>query len=144
MEDVLDVYHRPYDPMRPVVCMDEMSRQLLKEVYVPTGPKPGRVARYDLHYERAGTVNLFTFFEPLAAWRTMQVRTWRTALDWAECVRHVLDTRYAKAGKVVLVIDNLNTHTIASLYKAFARRRRAVWPRGWRPTTRRSMAVGST
>lgn len=93
--------------MRPVVCMDEMSRQLLKEVYTPTGPKPGQVARYDPHYERAGTVNLFTFFEPLAAWRTVQVRTRRTALDWAECVRHVLDTRYADAEKVVLVMDNL-------------------------------------
>ena len=120
MEDVLAVYRRPYDPDRPVVCMDEMSRQLLKEVRAPMETRPGAPYRYDHHYERNGTVNLFTFFEPLSAWRTVMVRGRRTKTGWAECVRTLVDEHYPKAEKVVLVMDNLNTHNLSSLYEAFA------------------------
>jgi len=120
MEDVLSVYRRPYDPDRPVICMDEMSRQLLKQVREPLETRPGAPYRYDHHYERNGTVNLFTFFEPLAAWRAVMVRERRTKTDWAECVRTVLDEHYPEAEKVILVMDNLNTHDLSSLYEAFA------------------------
>ncbi|PSQ79850.1 MAG: IS630 family transposase [Bacteroidetes bacterium QH_6_63_17] len=119
MEDVLSVYKRPYDEDRPVVCMDEMSRQLLKHVREPTDPKPGTPRRHDHHYERNGTVNLFTFFEPLAAHRVVFTRDRRTKVDWAECVRRVLDEHYPQAQTVVLVMDNLNTHGPSSLYEAF-------------------------
>lgn len=120
MEDVLDVYQRPYDPDCPVVCMDEMSRQLLKQVYDPIPAKSGRPYRYDHHYERNGTVNLFTFFEPLAAHRVVLTRDRRTKVDWAMCVREVLTTHYPDVSTVVLVMDNLNTHGLSSLYEAFA------------------------
>ncbi len=120
MEDVLDVYRRPYDEDRPVVCMDEMSRQLLRHVREPTEAKPGTARRHDHHYERNGTVNLFTFFEPLAAHRVVLTRDRRTMIDWAECVRTVLDEHYSQVQTVVLVMDNLNTHGISSLYEAFA------------------------
>jgi hypothetical protein len=119
MEDVLAVYRRPYDPRRPVVCMDEMSRQLLKEVREPIQTRPGTPYRYDHHYERNGTVNLFTFFEPLAARRVVITRERRTKTDWAECVRAVLDRHYPEAETVVLVMDNLNIHHISSFYEAF-------------------------
>ena len=120
MEDVLSVYQRPYDPDRPVVCMDEMFRQLLKHVRDPIEAKSGTPRRHDHNYERNGTVNLFTFFEPLAARRVVLTRERRTMVDWAECVREVLDTCYSGAKKVVLVMDNLNTHGLSSLYEAFA------------------------
>jgi transposase len=119
MEDVLAVYRRPYDPRRPVVCMDEMSRQLLKHVREPIQTRPGTVYRYDHHYERNGTVNLFTFFEPLAAHRVVMTRERRTKIDWAECVRTVLDQHYPEAETVVVVMDNLNIHHLSSLYEAF-------------------------
>jgi hypothetical protein len=120
MEDVLSVYRRPYDPDCPVVCMDEMSRQLLRHVREPVETKPGAPYRYDHHYERNGTAQLFTFFEPLASWRAVMVRERRTKVDWAKCVRQLLDTCYPDAETVVLVMDNLNTHCISSLYEAFA------------------------
>ena len=119
MEDVLSVYRRPYDPNRPVVCMDEMSRQLLRHVRDPIETSPGTPYRYDHHYERNGTAQLFTFFEPLASWRAVMVRGRRTKVDWAECVRRLLDTCYPDAETVVLVMDNLNTHDLSSLYEAF-------------------------
>lgn len=125
MEDVLAVYCRPYTPMRPVVCMDEMSRQLLKHVHAPHPPRPctvdrpERPYRHDHHYQRNGTVNLFTFFEPLAARRVVLLRERRTKIDWALCVREVLDRHYPGVDTVVLVMDNLNTHRISSLYEAF-------------------------
>jgi hypothetical protein len=90
MEDVLAVYQRPYDPDRSVFCMDEMSRQLLQQVRPPIGVRPGTPRRHDHHYIRNGTVNLFTFFEPLAAQRTVHVRERRTTIDWAHCVRRIL------------------------------------------------------
>lgn len=120
MEDVLDVYHRPYDPQRPVVCMDECSKQLIGEVREPLPPQPGQVAKYDSEYERKGTANVFMAVEPLAGQRTTQVTERRTRVDWARFVQMLLMTVYPLAEKIVLVMDNLNTHGIASLYEAFA------------------------
>ena len=119
MEDVLSVYRRPYDPDRPVVCTGEMSRQLLDHTRDPIETEPGKPRRHDHHYERNGTVNLFTFFEPLAAHRVVLTRDRRTKIDWAECVRKVLDEHYPDAETVVLVMDNLNTHGLSSLYETF-------------------------
>ena len=120
MEDVLEVYKRPYDPKRPMVCMDEMPRQLIREVRRPLPMQPGRPARHDYHYKREGVVNLFAFFEPLAGWRTVMVRDQRTKIDWAICMRQLLDEHYPDAERVVLVMDNLNTHNLSSFYEAFA------------------------
>jgi len=119
MEDVLDVYERPYDPKRPVVCMDEQSRQLIGEERIPIPAKPGQVQRYDPQYVRNGTVNNFIFFEPLGNRRRVSVRERRTQLDWAEEIAHLLDIDYPDAEVVVLVMDNLNTHKIGSLYERF-------------------------
>lgn len=119
MEDVLDVYHRPYDPQRPVVCMDECSKQLIGEVRDPLPPKPGQVAKYDSEYERKGTANVFMAVEPLAGKRKVCVTDRRTRVDWAQFIRTLLLTVYPEAVKVILVMDNLNTHSIASLYEAF-------------------------
>ena len=120
MEDVLEVYHRPYDANRPVVCMDECSKQLIGEVREPLPPKPGQVAKQDSEYERRGTANVFMAVEPLAGQRTTQVTERRTRVDWARFVHMLLLSVYPTAEKVVLVMDNLNTHGIASLYEAFA------------------------
>jgi hypothetical protein len=120
MEDVLEVYHRPYDAERPVVCMDECSKQLIGEVRDPLPPKPGHVAKEDSEYERRGTANIFMAVEPLAGRRTTQVTERRTRVDWAVFVQMLLTTVYPLVEKVVLVMDNLNTHGIASLYEAFA------------------------
>jgi hypothetical protein len=119
MEDVLAVYRRPYDPERPVVCMDEMPRQLLKHVRDPIPMKPGTSYREDHHYKRSGTVSLFTFFEPLAGWRMVMTRRRRTKIDWARCIRRLLVEHYPMAERIVLVMDNLNTHNLSSLYEAF-------------------------
>lgn len=127
MEDILSVYRRPYDPRYPLVCMDETNKQLIKEVRTPIPAKPGRVARYDSEYERNGVANLFIFYEPLAGQRHVSVTDRRTKQDWAHQVKTLLDVYYPDAEKVVLVMDNLNTHTGASLYETFepeeARRR---------------------
>jgi hypothetical protein len=120
MEDVLEVYHRPYDAQRPMVCMDECSKQLIGEVRAPLPPKPGKVAKQDSEYERCGTANVFMAVEPLAGRRTTQVTERRTRVDWALFVQMLLTTVYPLAAKVVLVMDNLNTHGVASLYEAFA------------------------
>ena len=119
MEDVLEVYHRPYDPEHPLVCMDECSKQLIGEVREPLPPKPGQIAKYDSEYERLGTANIFIAVEPLAGQRTTQVTERRTRVDWARFVQLLLLTVYPLVKKVVLVMDNLNTHGIASLYEAF-------------------------
>jgi transposase len=119
MEDVLDVYKRPYDESRPVVCMDESSKQLIKEVRKPIAAKSGWVERYDTEYERNGTCNIFVDVEPLAGKRHTQVTERRTKVDWAEYIKELVDVRYATAEKVVLVMDNLNTHAGSSLYEAF-------------------------
>ena len=116
----MEVYHRPYDAQRPVVCMDECSKQLIAEVREPLPPKPGHVAKQDSEYERRGTANVFMAVEPLAGQRTTQVTERRTRVDWARFVQILLTTVYPLVEKVVLVMDNLNTHGIASLYEAFA------------------------
>jgi DDE superfamily endonuclease len=119
MEDVLSVYHRPYDPARPVVCLDETSKQLIGEVREPLPPAPGLVERYDSVYVRNGVANLFLAFEPLAGWRHVDATDTRTRRDWAHFVRELVDGRYREAERVVLVMDQLNTHSKASLYEAF-------------------------
>ena len=119
MEDTLEVYKRPYDSLHPVVCMDESSKQMIKEVREPIKAKPGNQERYDTEYERNGVSNLFMLFEPLNGWRHVSVTKQRTALDWAYQIRELVDVHYPGAKQITLVMDNLNTHTGASLYKAF-------------------------
>ncbi len=120
MEDVLNLYHRPYDPSRPVVGLDETSKQLIGEVREPLPPAPGRVERYDSVDVRNGVSNLFLAFEPLAGWRHVEVTDTRKRRDSAHFVRDLVDGRYHEAERVVLVMDQLNTHSLASLYEAFA------------------------
>jgi DDE superfamily endonuclease len=119
MEDVLEVYHRPFDPERPVVCLDEASKQLIGETRTPLPPAPGRVERFDSEYVRNGTANLFMISEPLLGWRTVSVTERRTAVDFAEVLRWLAEELHPDAEKIVLVMDNLNTHKLASLYEAF-------------------------
>ena len=118
MEDVLEVYQRPYDPRRPLVCFDEQSKQLIREIRRPVPAAPGRPERIDYEYERNGTANLFMVFEPLAGRRRVKVTDRRTAIDFAEVIRETVDG-HPTADKIVLVMDNLNTHKMASLYEAF-------------------------
>jgi hypothetical protein len=120
MEDVPEVYHRPFDPQRPVVCLDEASKQLVAETRAPIPRKPGRPERIDSEYERKGTANLFSVTEPMIGQRWLTVTDRRTKTDFAEVVKELIDVRYKDAEKVVLVMDNLNTHRAASLYEAFA------------------------
>jgi hypothetical protein len=119
MEDVLQVYQLPYDPEYPVVCLDEASKQLIGEVAIPVPAAPGRPARVDYEYERKGTCNLFMMCEPLRGWRHVRVTERRTRIDFAECIQELLYDHYPEATKVRLVMDNLNTHSGASLYEAF-------------------------
>jgi hypothetical protein len=119
MEDVLEVYTRPYDPSRPQVCMDETSKQLLRDAHQPLPMEPGQPQRQDYEYERGGVVNLFMFMEPLAGRRWVDVTEHRTKTDWAHRIKELVDVRYPEAEQIVLVMDNLNTHTPASLYEAF-------------------------
>ena len=119
MEDLLEVYCLPYDPSRPQVCMDEQPVQLQKETRAPVSAAPGRPARHDYEYERNGTANIFLFTEPLAAWRHLEATGHRTTLDWARQIKRLLDDQYPNAEIVRLVMDNLNTHGIGSLYAAF-------------------------
>lgn len=119
MEDVLDVYHRPYDPKRPVVCVDETFKQLIGETRVPLPARPGAVERWDHVYVRHGVASLFLACEPLAGWRHVEVKDHRRRREWAAFIRSLLEDRYRQAEKVVLVMDQLNTHSPASLYEAF-------------------------
>ncbi len=119
MEDVLEVYSRPYDPSRPQVCIDEKSKQLLDDVREPLPCAPGRTARADYHYERKGVANLFIASEPLAGRRHISVTDRRTKVDFAHFVREIVDVHYPEAEKIVVVMDNLNTHNPSSLYEAF-------------------------
>jgi hypothetical protein len=119
MEDVLGIYTQPYDPARPVVCMDEQPVQLLKETRVPIPATATHAKRVDYEYERAGTANIFMFTEPLAGWREVSVRATKTKFDWATEMARLLDGRYADCEKIILVSDNLNTHTKGAFYEAF-------------------------
>lgn len=120
MEQVLEVYQRPYDPLRPVVCMDEQPKQLIAEVKQPVSLAPGQPARVDYEYVREGVCTVWMFVEPLAGWRSVPVTETKTAVDWAHQVKKLVDNpRYAAAERITLVCDNLNTHHLGSLYQAF-------------------------
>jgi hypothetical protein len=136
MEDVLSVYTRPRDPDRPVVCLDETSKQLISETRVPIAMKAGRPARVDYEYARNGVANLFMMFAPLEGWRDVKVTDRRTALDYAHVLKDLADVHFAKAETIVLIQDNLNTHAAGSLYEAFpaAETRRLVERFEWHYT----------
>lgn len=119
MEVVLDLYSSEYNPEEPLICMDEAAHQLQADVYEPVPMAPGQDKKEDYHYERQGVQALFLFLDPNGGWRRVSHRDSRTRVDWAEEVRHLLDVDYPDARKVKLLCDNLNTHTIASLYEAF-------------------------
>ena len=119
MEDVLEVYKLPYDEKRPVVCLDETNRQLIEETRTPRPFRPGQAALYDYEYARNGVANLFMMFEPLAHRREVAATERRTAQDFAHCLRDLAETQYPDAEKIILVMDNLNTHSLSSLYAAF-------------------------
>jgi len=144
MEDVLEVYQRPHDPARPVVCVDETSKQLIAETRVPIPAKPGHAPRHDYEYQRNGTANLFMIFAPLEGWRCVKVTDRHTAVDYAQVLKELSDTHFPDARKIVLVQDNLNTHKPASLYEASPLPRHAGWSSGSSGTTRPSTAVGWT
>lgn len=120
MEDVLSVYLRPYDPKCPVVCIDESSKQQIQEVIERLPMRPGESIKFDSEYKRNGVSNLFMIFEPLGGKRHVKVTDRRTAIDFAYCLEDLVDVHYPEADKIILIMDNLNTHAEASLYKAFA------------------------
>lgn len=119
MEDVLEVYTQPYDPNRPQVCMDETNKQLLSEVREPIPVQPGQAQRVDYEYQREGVADLFMFFEPLVGKRFVQVTDQRTRKDWAHAMKTLADEVYPQAEKIVIVMDNLNTHSPVSFYQTF-------------------------
>lgn len=119
MEALLELYATPYDPKRPQICFDEHMVQLIAEKRTPLPAKAGQAERVDYEYKRNGTRNLFLFFQPLTGWRHIKVTRQRTKLDFAHCMRYLVDDLFPEADKVILVLDNLNTHTPASLYEAF-------------------------
>ena len=120
MEDILEVYRRPHDPNRPLVCIDEASKQQVKETREPLSTTVGKPARYDYEYERNGVSNLFMIFAPLEGWRHVKVTDRRTRVDFAHCLKEVVDVHFPEADQIVLVSDNLNTHKPAALYEVFA------------------------
>ena len=136
MEDVLEVYQRPYDRQRPLVCLDETSKQLIAETRLPIAAKPGQPGRHDYEYRRNGTANLFMMFAPLEGWRHVKVTDRHTAVDYAQVLKELSDTHFPGSAKIVLVQDNLNTHKPASLYEAFppAEARRLVERFEWHYT----------
>jgi len=136
MEDVLAVYIRPRDPARPLVCLDETSKQLIAETRIPLPMKPGQPTRFDYEYERNGTANLFMLFAPLEGWRHVKVTDRRTAVDYAHVLKDLADLHFPGADRIVLVQDNLNTHAKSSLYEAFpaAEARRLVERFEWHYT----------
>jgi len=143
MEDILAVYRRQYDPGHPLVCMDETSKQLIKETRSTVAAKPGIPARYDYEYERNGVCNLFMFYEPFGGKRYVSVTDRRTKVDWALQIKELLDNHYPSASKVVLVMDNLNTHNGASLYERFHPMKPDVCWTDWKYIILPSMAAGS-
>ncbi len=119
MEDILDLYHQPYDPRYPIICFDESSKQLISEKRLPLPPAPGQLARYDYEYAREGVRNLFMFAEPLRGWRHVKVTERRTKVDWALCMKELADELFPQAIRIRVVLDQLNTHTPAALYEVF-------------------------
>jgi len=119
MEEVLDIYTLEYAPDYPLVCFDEISKQLISEIATPIEAKPGQIERFDYQYQREGVNNLFMFFEPLVGWRHVEVTDRRTQIDYAQQMKYLVDERHPQAKKIRIVQDNLNTHIKASLYKAF-------------------------
>lgn len=119
MENVLEVYKRPHSDTHPLLCLDEANKQHVKEIRLPLPLKPGEAKRYDYEYERNGTSNLFMLFAPLEAWRHVKVTDRRTMLDWAHCIKDLVDVHFPNAETITIVQDNLNTHKPASLYEAF-------------------------
>ena len=119
MEDVLDLYAEPFDPQRPQVCFDERPTQLLGEVHAPLPARPGQVRRVDYEYARHGTANLFMMCQPLAGWREVKVTTQRRKVDFAHCMKDLVDVHFPEAVIIRVVLDNLNTHTPGALYEAF-------------------------
>ena len=144
MEDVLAVYTRPYDPRRPVVCMDEKPYQLLGQVRDPIPAAPGHDRKEDSEYVRHGTCSIFVWVEPLRGWRRVDAQPQRTKIDWARQVQHLLTHDYSDADTVVLVMDNLNTTASAPSTRRSTPPRRSRWHSGWRSTTRPATAPGST
>jgi hypothetical protein len=136
MEDVLEVYTRPHDASRPLVCLDETSKQLIAETRTPLPLLPGQPARHDYEYRRNGTANLFMLFAPLEGWRHVKVTERHTAIDYAHILRELSDIHFAEADSITLVQDNLNTHVPASLYEAFppAQARRLIERFEWHYT----------
>ena len=136
MEDVIEVYHRPHDASKPLVCLDETSKQLVAETRTPLPVQPGQPARHDYEYERNGTANLFMLFAPLEGFRHVEVTEHRTAVDYARILKDLSDVHFPNAEKIVLVQDNLNTHVPGSLYEAFepAEARRLVERFEWHYT----------
>jgi hypothetical protein len=136
MDNVLEVYHRPHDPDRPVVCLDETSKQLIAETRVPIPAKPGHPKRYDYEYQRNGTANLFMMFAPLEGWPHVEVTDRHAAVDYAQILKDLSDKHFPNVSQIVLVQDNLNTHKPASLYEAFpaAEARRLVERFEWHYT----------
>lgn len=119
MEDVLEIYSLPYDPQKPVICMDEMHKQCIEEVRKPIPASPGNPERYDSEYIRNGGINIFLASEPLKGIRVISITDTRTKLDWAYFIKDLVDYQYPKVEKIILVMDNLNTHNPGSLYEAF-------------------------
>jgi len=119
MEDVLDLYHVPYDPNFPYVCFDESNKQLVAEKRSAVEPEPGHVERYDYEYQRNGVRNLFLFFSPLGSWRHVKVTEHRTHLEWADCMKDLVDVHFPQATRIRVIQDNLNTHNPAFLYEVF-------------------------
>ena len=120
MEDILELYQRPYEPNKPLICMDETSKQLVKETRKPISAAPGKSARYDYEYERNGVCNIFMFYEPFGGKRYVSITDRRTKGDWATQIKELLDVHYPTEEKIVLVMDNLNTHKGASFYETFS------------------------
>jgi len=120
MEDVLEVYKRPYDPQRPLICMDEMPKQLLTDTRETLPVQPGKAERFDYEYKRGGVADVFMLFEPLAGKRHIEITDQRRRVEWAEVMRIVADELYPEAEKIVVVLDNLNTHVLAAFYLTFA------------------------
>lgn len=120
MEDILEVYKLPYSAKKPLICIDESSKQLIREVREAISVQPGEPEKYDSEYERNGVCNLFMIFAPLEGWRHVRVTERRTKIDWAECIKELVDVQFPNAEKIILVQDNLNTHKPSSLYEAFS------------------------